>query len=145
MGPHRRFLGLLPWGYLLVSSLMSAVIVRGLLPLHRLPLPHLDPLESSSWYALRYRSTLHPPYRYGFSAAALVEPTTYREAALYPDWQHAMDEEIAALPPQVTPITCKWLQDQGSNGSVERFKARLVVFSKSKTVTMMRLLLSLLT
>jgi hypothetical protein len=38
-----------------------------------------SPPEPSSRYALRDRSTLHPPDRYGFTVAALVEPATYRE------------------------------------------------------------------
>ena len=42
------------------------------------------PPNSSSRYALRDRSTIHPPDHYSFTVAALVEPTTYREAAVHP-------------------------------------------------------------
>jgi len=77
--------------------------------------------------------------RYGLTVASLVEPTTYREAAAHPDWQHAMSEEIAALehtgtwdlvplPPHAAPITCKWVYKikTRSDGSLEHYKARLV-------------------
>jgi len=99
------------------------------------------PLDPSSQYALCHRSTIHPPDRYGFTAAALVEPATYREAVVHPDWQRVitMSEEIAtlertgtwdlvSLPPQVTPITCKWVYKIKIrfNGSLERYKARHV-------------------
>jgi hypothetical protein len=114
----------------------------------RRPRPPPSPESSSSLlgsppeqarYALRDRSALHPPDRYGLTAATLVESTTYREAAVHLDWQHAMDEEIATLertgswdlvpmPPQVTPISCKWVYKikTRSDGSLERYKARLV-------------------
>ena len=41
--------------------------------------------ESPSPYDLCDRGALRPPERYGFTAAALVEPATYREAAVHPD------------------------------------------------------------
>ena len=53
--------------------------------------------ESPSRYDLRDRGALRPPERCGFTAAALVEPATYREAVVHTDWQHAMAEEIATL------------------------------------------------
>jgi hypothetical protein len=73
-----------------------------------------------SRYGLRDRGALCPLERYGFTVAALVEPSTYREAVVHPDWQRAVVEEIAALehigtwdlvplPPQMTHITCKWV------------------------------------
>jgi hypothetical protein len=95
--------------------------------------------ESPPRYALRDRSTLRPPDRFGFTATILAEPTTYWEAAAHPEWQHAMAKEIAALertstwdlvplPPYVTPITCKWVYKvkTRSDGFLERYKARLV-------------------
>ena len=73
-----------------------------------------------SSYDLCDRGALHPPEHYGFTIASLVEPTTYRETAAHPDWQHAMSEEIVSLEhtgtwdlvpllPHATPITCKWV------------------------------------
>jgi hypothetical protein len=95
--------------------------------------------EMPSWYDLRDRSALRPPEHFGFTVATLVEPTTYREAAAHLDWQHAMAEELATLectgtwdlvplPPQATPITCKWVYNIKTHydSSLECYKARLV-------------------
>jgi len=79
-----------------------------------------SPSDLSPRYALCDRGALHPPERYGFTVASLVEPTTYRETAAHPDWQHAMSQDIVSLehtgtwdlvplPPHATPITCKWV------------------------------------
>jgi hypothetical protein len=70
---------------------------------------------------------------------AIVEPTTYQEASRIPEWQLAMIDELAALerngtwdivplPSHVVPITCKWVfkVKTKSDGSIERYKARLV-------------------
>jgi hypothetical protein len=83
-----------------------------------------------------------PPNCYStsaFTATALSEPTSYHDVILHPKWQHAMAEEIASLertgmwdlvpcPPRVRPITCKWVYKVKirSDGSLERYKARLV-------------------
>ena len=118
------------------------------------PTPNLSPR-----YGLHDRGTLRPPERYGFTVASLVEPTTYREATIHPDWQHAMSEEIAALertgtwdlvpfPPHATPITCESIRlrlDLMALLSATRFALWRVVSSRSIVVTMMRLLLLLLT
>jgi hypothetical protein len=79
----------------------------------------------------------YSPSQYGLSVA--LEPTSYRDAERHPEWQLAMTEEIAALertgtwdlvspPSGVRPITCKWLYKikTRSDGSLERYKARLV-------------------
>ena len=96
--------------------------------------------SSQPTYGLRPRP-LPPVDRLGFSTAGAVvlEPTSYREAVVHPEWQFAMAEEIAALertgtwdlvslPPGVHPITCKWVYKvkTRSDGSLERYKARLV-------------------
>ncbi|WVZ72432.1 hypothetical protein U9M48_020896 [Paspalum notatum var. saurae] len=75
----------------------------------------------------------------GFAGTVLSKPLSYRDAILYPEWQLAMAEEIAALertgtwdlvpsPSHVRPITCKWVYKvkTRSDGSLERYKARLV-------------------
>jgi hypothetical protein len=79
----------------------------------------------------------YSPSQYGLSVAS--KPTSYRDAERHPEWQLAMAEEIAALertgtwdivspPPGVHPITCKWVYKTKtrSDGSLERYKARLV-------------------
>ncbi|KAG7560507.1 Retrotransposon gag domain [Arabidopsis thaliana x Arabidopsis arenosa] len=67
------------------------------------------------------------------------EPSTYAEAKELLVWCGAMDEEVDALegtdtwtictlPPDKTPIGCKWIFKVkfNSDGTVERYKARLV-------------------
>ncbi|OMO86373.1 Integrase, catalytic core [Corchorus capsularis] len=67
------------------------------------------------------------------------EPRTYKEAAQYPQWQKAMNEELEALektrtwklvdlPPGKQAIGCKWVfkVKRKEDGSIERYKARLV-------------------
>jgi len=92
-------------------------------------------------YNLRDRTNIQPPDKLGFprASAILDEPSTYHEASLIPEWQAAMSEELAALertgtwdivplPPHTVPITCKWVfkVKTKSDGSIERYKARLV-------------------
>ena len=102
----------------------------------------VDESSSSSQptYGLRSRP-LPPVDRYGFptAGAAVLEPTSYRQAVVHPEWQFAMAEEIAALertgtwdlvslPPGVRPITCKWVYKVKTrfDGSLGCYKAHLV-------------------
>ena len=72
--------------------------------------------------------------------AAIHEPSTFREAQGDPNWQKAMQAELHALhkthtwdlvdlPPGKTAIGCKWVYKvkTQSDGSLERYKARLVI------------------
>jgi hypothetical protein len=64
--------------------------------------PPSHPVEPSSPEQFVRRShRLHqPPDCYSpsaFTATALSEPASYRDAILHPEWQHAMAEEIAVL------------------------------------------------
>ena len=67
------------------------------------------------------------------------EPSSYKEAAHDPRWQHAMETELRALtenhtwdivplPSHRKPIGCKWVYKikYKADGSVEHYKARLV-------------------
>jgi hypothetical protein len=81
-----------------------------------------------------------PPNYYSpstFTATAMSEPASNHDAILHPEWQHAMNEEIAALEwtdmwdlvpclSHVRPITCKWVYKvkTRSDGSLERYKTR---------------------
>jgi hypothetical protein len=68
------------------------------------------------------------------------------EASSIPEWQLAMLEELSALertgtwdivplPSNVVPITCKWVfrVKIKSNGSIERYKSRLVAHGFQQT------------
>jgi len=70
----------------------------------------------------------------------IVEPRSYYEAAKDPLWQKAMAEEIQALedkktwtivdlPARQKTISCKWAYrvKYRSDGSIERYKARLMI------------------
>ena len=67
------------------------------------------------------------------------EPTTYAEAAVIPEWQATMSEELRALkenntwslttlPPGKHTVGCKWVYriKYRPDGTIERCKARLV-------------------
>ena len=82
-------------------------------------------------------SSVHRALTYNISH--IVEPTTFEEACQDPKWVAAMNDEIRALeenntwslvpfPPGSHPIGCKWVFKVkfNSNGTVERYKARLV-------------------
>jgi hypothetical protein len=69
----------------------------------------------------------------------LSEPSSYKEAILDPLWQQAMDEELftlrktdtwdlVPLPPRKSVVGCRWVYKikTNSNGSIERYKTRLV-------------------
>jgi hypothetical protein len=107
------------------------------------PVEPSSPTDSSPGQLVRRSHHLHrSPDCYSpsaFTVTALSESASYRDAILHPEWQHAMAEEIAALertgtwdlvpcPPRVRLITCKWVYKvkTRSNGSLERYKARLV-------------------
>jgi hypothetical protein len=108
--------------------------------------PPVEPsslIDSSLEQLVRHSHRLRRPPDYyspsAFTAAALSDLASYRDANLHLEWQHAMAEEIAALeqtdtwnlvpcPPHVRPITCNWAYTvkTHSNGSLELCKARLI-------------------
>jgi hypothetical protein len=107
------------------------------------PVASSSPIGSSPEQLLgRGKRIRWPPNCYSpsaFTATALSEPASYRDAILHSEWQHAMVEEIATLertgtwdfvpsPPRVRLITCKWVYKlkTRSDGSHERYKAHLV-------------------
>ncbi|XP_075658622.1 uncharacterized protein LOC142628397 [Castanea sativa] len=83
---------------------------------------------------------LSPSYKsFCCAISSILEPIFYHKAASNPKWQDAMDAEINALeanntwtitslPPSKKPIGCKWVYrvKYKSDGSVERYKARLI-------------------
>jgi hypothetical protein len=95
-----------------------------------LEVPSSPPVASSSSIGSSLEQLLgcgqhirRPPNCYSpstFTATALFEPASYRDAIRHPEWQHAMAQEIAALertdtwdlvpcPSRVRLITCKWV------------------------------------
>ena len=73
------------------------------------------------------------------SLSTIIEPQTYQEAITDPNWCKAMDTkiitlelnqtwEVTDLPPGKKPVDCKYVYKikYKSDGSVERFKARVV-------------------
>lgn len=112
-------------------------------PIHDEPTDVIDVVPDCSTppvrYNLRNRDALRAPNRDDFVVGAVLEPSTYQEAVVLPQWQLVMSEELAALertntwdlvplPSHAVPITCKWVYKvkTKSDGSVERYKARLV-------------------
>jgi hypothetical protein len=102
-----------------------------------------SPVDFSPEQLIRHSHCLRwPPDYYSpsaFTATAISEPASYRDATLHLEWQYAMDEEIASFertvtwylvpcPPLVCPITCKWIYKvkTRSDGSLEGYNARLV-------------------
>jgi hypothetical protein len=105
------------------------------------PDSHVDELQVAPRYNLRDRSTIRPEEKYSFPQvhAVVDESSTYQEASQISEWQLAMSEELAALdrqgtwdlvplPSHTVPITSKWVfkVKTKSDGSIERYKARLV-------------------
>jgi hypothetical protein len=135
--------------------------------------PHVEPsssTDSSPKQLVRPSHRLHRlPGCYSpstFTATALSESASYREAILHLEWQHAMAKEIAALertgtwdhvpcPPSPPPRSHVFVRSLVSGSirlrlalmvllSAIRLVLLLVVFSRSKVMIMMRLLLLLL-
>lgn len=81
------------------------------------------------------------PHRAFLAAVASnTEPKNFKEAILHPEWRAAMQDEINALeanrtwtlvslPPGKRAISCQWVYriKYRSDGSIERYKARLVI------------------
>ncbi|RVW48337.1 Retrovirus-related Pol polyprotein from transposon RE1 [Vitis vinifera] len=104
--------------------------------------PHFD-ISNSTPYPLSdvisYNKLSLSFRAFSISISTITEPTTYAEAIVVPEWQHAMRAELQALesnntwslctlPPGKTAVGCKWLYHvkYHVDGSIERYKARLV-------------------
>jgi hypothetical protein len=90
---------------------------------------------------------LSPSYRaFVASISAITVPQNWREALMIPEWKGAMVEEMKALakngtwelvklPEGKKPVGCKWIftVKHNADGSVERYKARLVARGFTQT------------
>ncbi|CAH9100668.1 unnamed protein product [Cuscuta europaea] len=103
-----------------------------------------SPADSGNPYSLSHYikyNHFSVPHRAFLAAISMTkEPTSFGEAVRDPQWRDAMNSEIRALertgtwqiqdlPPGKKAIYCKWVYKikYKSDGSVERYKARLVV------------------
>ncbi|XP_074326857.1 uncharacterized protein LOC141664804 [Apium graveolens] len=105
---------------------------RGLYMLHPTP----PPLISYSIQAYCHSSSvISPSY-----VLPPSKPSSYAEAVKFPEWKKAIEAEFTALgtnntwslvklPQGKKPVSCKWVfkVKQNSDGTIERYKARLVV------------------
>lgn len=140
--------------------------------------PEQQPPEPTSEPTLRRSQRERKPnskYAYMYARVAKVEdvfqePETYNEASEHEQWRRAMKAEMDALisnqtwelvlkPHDVKPMPCRWVYKvkQNADGTVDRFKARLVArgfsqqpgldyedtFSLVAKITTIRVLLSL--
>ncbi|KAK2408516.1 putative mitochondrial protein [Trifolium repens] len=93
----------------------------------------------SAYHSLKNLSSIH--HAFTVSLTHNTEPKSYLEACKLERWQRAMDDELGALPktgtweivdlpPHIKPIGSKWVYKvkYKADGTVERYKARLVDF-----------------
>ncbi|KAL0355010.1 UNVERIFIED_CONTAM: Retrovirus-related Pol polyprotein from transposon RE1 [Sesamum radiatum] len=110
--------------------------------------PHISPAPNSQFSdihsspdspAVPSNAPVLPPLPDTLPVRSLLEPHSYKQAVLRPEWVHAMQQELSALEKNQTwevtslpqgkkPIGCKWVYKLKlkDDGSVERCKARLV-------------------
>ncbi len=95
---------------------------------------------------LTYDGFVAHHYAYMVRIIQEVEPTCFEQVVRNPKWVNAIDEEMVALDANVTwelvallknkkVIRCKWVYKvkHNANGSVNRYKARLVAKSYAQT------------
>jgi hypothetical protein len=93
------------------------------------------------WLPERYKD-----YALMSSISNFIEPMSFDEANEHDEWRNAMEEEyesimknntweLTELPRHKTPIGCKWIYKPKfkSNGSIDKYKARLVAKRYSQT------------
>ncbi|KAI3816802.1 hypothetical protein L1987_16507 [Smallanthus sonchifolius] len=104
----------------------------------------IDESSQSDFLPRRSQRVRKPNPRYASANVAIVEsrfiePETFGDAIKQKEWRLAMEEEILALkrnqtwelvpqPTDVNLVSCKWVYKlkRKADGSIERFKARLV-------------------
>ncbi|KAL8088511.1 hypothetical protein AgCh_038335 [Apium graveolens] len=96
---------------------------------------HITGLPNQKSLSCLSAATISVPY-----ISPPSEPSSYNEAVKYPEWQNAISAEFSSLeanrtwslvplPQGKKPVSSKWVfkVKQNSDGTIERYKARLVV------------------
>jgi Reverse transcriptase (RNA-dependent DNA polymerase) len=111
------------------------------------PALHSDDMNSENSGLRRSTRPSVKPQRYGFltTIPSMTIPGSFKEVVSQDCWNQAMIEELSALtqndtwdlvhcPKNVKPIGCKWVYTikQKPNGTVDRYKARLVALGYSQ-------------
>lgn len=113
----------------------------------QVPVAHSDSMDKGSKLGNQYPISAYLNYnrlspaqrQYSLALSIILEPQSFAEASINPEWCQAVDAEyhalvdnntwtVTPLPAHKSPVACKWVfkVKLNSNGAEERKKARLV-------------------